>query len=76
MRPELPVCPRYIAILAKPVGKIENDGLRKEVELLCERDEGLAGFRLYVSGVHYGQMAACEPLPHDGVQQVEGVARG
>ena len=48
MRTELAVGTNLVAILAEPFWQVEDDSLREDVELLCQRDKRLPRFRLNI----------------------------
>jgi hypothetical protein len=74
VRPELPVRTKYVAILTHSLREVEDNRLCEEMKLLCQRDQRLPCLWLDVSCVDYRQTATSEPLAHDFVQQVEGIA--
>src|SRR5258708_24048368 len=76
MRPKLPIRAKSIAILAQPLGKIDDDGLGKEVKLLRQSDERLASLRLDICGIDHGKSSSRESLSNDLVQEVEPVPCG
>ena len=75
MRSKLPIRAKNVAILAQPLRKVEDNGLREEVVLLRQRNERLASLRLDIRGIDYGESSTRESLPNDLVQEIEGVPR-
>jgi hypothetical protein len=76
MRSKLPIRAKSIAILAQPLGKIKDNGLGKDVELLRESDEGFASLWLNIRSINYGESSTRESLSNDLVQEIERVPRG
>jgi len=73
VRTKLPVRPADIPVLAETFRQIEDDGNREEVIFLRQGDQALARLRLDVGRIYDGQTPASEPLPYDGMEQVESI---
>src|SRR4051794_2301581 len=54
---EVPFAPRTVAIMAQPLGEVQNDGDWKAVVLPSKLDQRLAGFGLHVRSVDHRQPA-------------------
>ena len=71
MRPEVPVFPAAVPLLADLFGQVEDQGHRQAVVFPSKLDERLAGLGLDVGGVDDGQMSQGQPLSGDEMQQLE-----
>ena len=71
VRPEVPVLPATVSLLADLLGQVEDQGHRKAVVLPSKLDQRLAGLGLDVGGIHDGQMSQGQPLSGDEVQNLE-----
>ena len=76
MGPKVPLRPVTIALLAQPLGQVENDRDGQDVILSGERDEGLPRLDLHVGRVHDRELPAREPPARDEMQRGERVGRG
>src|SRR5207247_11191226 len=65
VRTEVPLRPVTIALLAQPLGQVENDRDRQDMILSGERDEGLPRLGLHIGRVHDRELAAREPPARD-----------
>jgi hypothetical protein len=61
VRTEIPVGSGPVAVLAYPLGQVENDGDREHMVLAGERHERLASLWLDVRGIDNRQLRASEP---------------
>ena len=62
VRPEVPVVPTTIPLLADGFRQVEDEGDRQAVILASEMHQWLAGLGLDVRGVNDGQSPTAEPL--------------
>ena len=75
VRTEIPVGARPIAVVAHPLGQVENDGDREHMVLAGERDERLASLWLDVRGIDNRQLRASEPSRGHEMQRRKRVVR-
>lgn len=59
--------------MAHALGEIEDQGNRQTVILLPQMHDRAAGFRLYLGRINHRQLATCQPLGCDEVQDIEGI---
>ena len=71
MRAKLAVGAADVAILAEPLRKIKDDGNGKQMVLARQLDQRLSRLRLHVCGINHGELAAAQPLAHNGMKQIE-----
>src|SRR4051794_16895268 len=75
MRTKLTIWPGYVAVLAKPLRQIKDNGDSEDVVFASQLDERFARFGLHIGSVDHGQLAACQPLADDRAEQVECISR-
>lgn len=69
VRTKVPFVPRSIAVLAKALRKIQNDGDGEAMIFTGQFDQRLAGLGLHIRGVDHGQPAQSQALTGDVVQK-------
>lgn len=74
VRPKLAVGSKQVAILTNSLREVEHYRFCEEVKLLCQRDKGFPRLWLNIGRINYGEATASEPLPHDLMQQIEGIS--
>ena len=73
VRPEVPVGPGDVAVLADPLRHVQDDRDRQAVVLPRQRDQRLARLGLDVGRVYDDHLPRRQPLGRDEVQHVKGV---
>ena len=74
MRPELPVGTKHVAILTYALREVEDNRLCEEMKLLRQCDQRLPCLGLDIRCVNHRQTTTSEPLTHNLMQQVKGIA--
>jgi hypothetical protein len=75
IRPNLPVWPRPVPLLADVHGEIEHDRNRWQIVLSGQADEVLPRTRLHIRGINDCEFEKFQALRNDEVQHFEGRAR-